>query len=170
MTDASGVGLGVRLGVGEGVGLGDTFFFRLPLREGDGEFLGDDEASGVELGVGVSFGVAAGVGDESFFFEGKGVGEGLFFDVVDAFFFFGGGVGSKMRLIFVPNDSSARAAGTARTRMIASRTKRGPTPQRVIPSPRRRRGTSRSILGLLLEKAYPSILREVPRRASPASE
>ncbi len=113
--------------LGEAVGLGDAFFFPLLLAEGDGVLLGDAEASGEALGVGVSVGV--GVGEEVLFFfgdvEGEGVGDGLFFEEADGFFFSGGGVGSKRRLIFVPRSCAGVEGSEAATSATAQKTTMG---------------------------------------------
>lgn len=151
-----GVGLGLSLGVGDGVasgvspgvgvavdsGDGDAIAF-LRFGEGEGEFfdfgvavgsgvrlgfgldLGDaldfgeglDDGEGLGLAVGEGFGLALGLGD------GVGVG---FFLVVEAFRFFGGGVGSKIRLIFVPSDSSALSSGARAPNATPRPSKRQP--------------------------------------------
>ena len=128
---SSGLGeaLGEGLGVTLGSGVGEAFFLCLPLGEGDGELvgfgLGVSDASGVGLGVGLFFakvlfffgealgegsgvafsfgeGLAEGSGVGFFFGDALGDGVGEAFFLWEAFRFFGGGVGSKMRLIFVP--------------------------------------------------------------------
>lgn len=115
---ALGDGLGVTLGdgVGEASGLGDGDDFFLPLfGEGEGELFGLDvtDGDGGTLGLALDFGDAFGFGETLDFGlgEDRGVGEAFgegvgvvedFFAVVELFrFFFGGGVGSKRRLIFV---------------------------------------------------------------------
>lgn len=111
-----GVGLGVSLlsGAGLGVGLFSfelLFFFGDALGEGSGVAFFFDE--GLEGGVGLAFSFGEGLGDGvgvDFFSEG--VGEAFLLDAEDLRFFFGGGVGSKMRFSLSPNDCSPRS-GTA---------------------------------------------------------
>jgi hypothetical protein len=93
-------GLGETSGEGLGVGLGEDFFFF-----GEGETVGDDFSVGVGLGV-VFF-----LGEGDFSGEAVGFGEG---DLVAVDFFFvlrgaGVGVGAKIFLSLLPNDSSAGA-------------------------------------------------------------
>jgi hypothetical protein len=91
--EASGEALGLGLGRGE-----DFFFF------GEGEILGDGFSVGVGLGV-----LFLGEGDFSGEAVGFGVGD---FVAVDFFFVLRGagvGVGAKIFLSLVPNDSSAGA-------------------------------------------------------------
>ena len=119
--------MGEAVGVTLGDGLGEPFFLLL-LRagEGEGEFfgVGVTEGSGEDVGEAVGFGElvrfgdAVGVGELVRFGDGEvfgvtlgelfGRGDGValfFFLVVRVLFrFFGEGVGSKMRLIFSPND------------------------------------------------------------------
>jgi len=119
---------------GDGLGVGEAFFFLPDF--GDGELFGFAvaEGSGVAFGLGFgeapNFGEALGLGDALGFGLGDGLfafgdGEGVGLEVFFTLFrFFGGGVGSKMRLIFVPNDSSAacsRGATLAKTSATASR-------------------------------------------------
>ncbi len=103
------LGDGVGLTLGEGDGVGDDFF-PFFFGDADGELSAVDvgEASGVALAVGLGFGEGVGV----VFFLGEGLGDEVFFADVESFFFFGGGVGSKRRLIFVPK-SWARDSGGA---------------------------------------------------------
>ena len=131
--DSSGVALGDGLGVALGSGVGEDFFF-FP-GEGDGELfglgvgLGVSDSSGVGLGEGCFLaellfffgeGLADGSGVAFFFGDGAGVGDAFFCD--KAFRFFGGGVGSKTRLILSPNDCSARARGEMAAETNASAT------------------------------------------------
>ncbi len=136
--DSSGAALGDGLGDSSGSGVGEAFFFF--SGEGAGELfdfgvgLGVSLSSGVGLGDGLFFfellfffGEALGEGSGDAFFFGEGLGDGVgldfFFDgvgdvfllVEDMRFFFGGGVGSKMRLILSPNDCSPRSGGAAAT-------------------------------------------------------
>jgi len=126
----AGDGLGEGELSGEGLGVGEVFFFFPDFGEGEGELLafGLADGSGVTFGLGVgdalgfgealafgdglAFGEALGLGlGEPIFALGEGEGVGLFFAALEVFRFFGTGVGSKMRLIFVPNDSSACNCG-----------------------------------------------------------
>ena len=135
---SSGLGeaLGDGLGVSLGVGVGEAFFLRLPFGDGEGELVGVgvSDASGVGLGVevGVFFaelpffflgdGLGVGSGVDFFFGEaegdapgdGDGLGDGVgdAFFLLDAFRFFGGGVGSKIRFIFVPRSCWAKLERT----------------------------------------------------------
>ena len=116
-----GVPLGEGLGVTPGSGVGDAFFFFfLGEGDGDGERFGFggavSDASGVGLGVGFFleatlffFGEGSGVAFS--FGEGEGVGV-VFFLVVDALRFFGGGVGSKNCFSLVPRSSAPSAERT----------------------------------------------------------
>jgi hypothetical protein len=86
---------------GEGLGLGDFFFF------GEGEML----AVGFSVGLGLGDAFFLGEGDFSGDAVGFGEGEG---DLVAVVFFFvfrgaGVGVGAKIFLSLLPNDSSAGA-------------------------------------------------------------
>ena len=102
-----GVGVGVSDGSGVGLFFADAFFFF-------GDELGE--------GSGVDFFFGEGLGEDSsegvFFFFGdadgdaNGVGVGDDFFLVEAFRFFGGGVGSNKRLILVPKSSSPVATRT----------------------------------------------------------
>ena len=174
---ASGDGVGVTLGDG----LGDPFFLPPFFVEGDGELfgVGVTEASGAGVGEAlacgelVGFGVAlalgVALGDESGFGEGVGVELVFFFvELLELLRFFGGGVGSKIPLILSPNDC-ASAAGDPNKHASAVSAHKLRTPTRVILSQRRRRRTSRGVLGLRAAKNEPFTLREVLRRASPAS-
>jgi hypothetical protein len=113
--EAAGDSVGEELGVGEDLRF---FFFGEAFGEDSGEGLGEDffffgegEALGAGFSVGVGLGVfflAEGVGD--FSGDAFGFGEGDLSAV--AFFFLRGagvGVGAKIFLSFVPNDSSAGA-------------------------------------------------------------
>ena len=171
-----GTGLGLSSGVGEGLGLspgsgvGEAFFLRLPFGDGDGELVGDgvSEASGVGLGVGLFFAelpffFGEGLGDGSgvdFFFgeaEGEAVGEGVAEDffLLDVFRFFGGGVGSKIRLIFVPRSC---CAGVQRT------------PPPITSAQAIRRGSARLFVRAINERVPGGLLcsNESRRRDSPA--
>ena len=80
-----------------GVAVGEVFFF---FGEGDAEGLGSGVSSGVALGELFGFGFVDGLGDADVFF----------FVEVDFLWCLRGvgvGVGSKIFLIFSPNDSSA---------------------------------------------------------------
>ena len=107
-------------------------FLPLGEGEGDGDFFafGEADGSGVSLGVGLDFdeerffgealavgdglGVSAGEGEGCGLIFGLGEGIGVdFFLVEEVFRFFGGGVGSKIFLRDLPNDSSALSSGAA---------------------------------------------------------
>lgn len=119
-TEASGLGSGV----------GDDFFFFLPLEEAEGDGLGVGVSEGVGLAVGdrvglpdfLRFGDAVGVGELSGFGEAEGDGDDLgvavgvgelldFFVAAPDRFFFGGGVGSKIFFSLSPRLGSERACG-----------------------------------------------------------
>ena len=96
-----GEGLGETSGEVLGLGLGEDFFFF-----GEGEVLGDGFSVGVGLGV-VFF-----LGEGDFSGEAVGFGVGDFASAVDFFLVLRGagvGVGAKIFLSLVPNDSSAGA-------------------------------------------------------------
>ena len=134
--DASGDGVGVTLGDG----LGEPFFFP-PFRVGEGELVGVGvmdaagvgvavgeavgfgvmvaDGVGLALGVGLAFGVGLASGVGELFGLGDGVGvEDFFFEELELFRFFGGGVGSKMLLILSPNDCAC-ASGCANPKTTA---------------------------------------------------
>lgn len=139
VSPASGVvfGLGEAAGdsVGEGLGVGEDlrfFFFGETLGEDSGEglgedffFFGEDEVLGAGFSEGVGLGVVFFLPDGAGDFSGDafGFGEGDFSAV--AFFFLRGagvGVGAKIFLSLVPNDSSAGAfAATLEIIAITSR-------------------------------------------------
>jgi hypothetical protein len=176
--EALGLGDGVSVGLGdssgEGVGDGELFFFFETLGDGkgDGERFGfgvaSSSASCFGDGEGDAFfvGEADGEGVGDAFFLGDGDGDGVALLVDGFFFFFGGGVGSKICLILSPNDGSLRTSGT--TASVAQMTATPTDNARVIPSQRRRRGTSHRALRLRRQQENPSTLCEVPRRAAPA--
>lgn len=147
--------VGVSDASGFGVTDGADFDELLLLCAGVGDSSGGGELFRFGDGVGVGdfsgFGVAEGDADALGLGDADGVGELADFLPVELLRFFGGGVGSKIFLILSPNESSAaRAAGMLKPKRIASRSKRVPHRQHVIPSQRRRRGTSHWVLGSLL--------------------
>lgn len=93
-------GLGEASGEGLALGLGEDFFFF-----GEGETRGDGFSVGVGLGVDFFFGEGDFSGDAVGFGEGDLVAVDFFFDLRGA----GVGVGAKIFLSLVPNDSSAGA-------------------------------------------------------------
>jgi hypothetical protein len=117
------------VGEDSGEGLGEDFFFLAEAEE-----LGEGVSEGVGLAAAFFFfgdgdfsGVAVGFGDGDFSAVAVGVGVGDF-SAVDFFFVFlrgaGVGVGTKIFLSLVPNDSSAGArtaklVNTARPAIIA---------------------------------------------------
>jgi hypothetical protein len=138
---------GEALGEESGTAVGEDFFFFF------GEALGEESGAGVEEGflfffgeaeaLGSAFSTGVGLTETLFFFEGEGDGDfsgvadgfgvgdfspsSFFFDAVELLRCFRGvgvGVGAKIFLIFLPNDSSARACW-ATPRSIAI-TKRAP--------------------------------------------
>ena len=138
LSPASGVALGLGEAVGdspgEGVGVGEDlrFFFLGTLGEDSGEgfgesffFFGEREAVGSGFSVGVGLAVVFFFGEGDFAGDAVGFGEGDFSAV--AFFFLRGagvGVGAKIFLSLVPNDSSAGALAT--TLAIIAITRRRP--------------------------------------------
>jgi hypothetical protein len=135
--DCPGVGVGVgdeeclRFFFGDapgevsGSGVGEDFFFFF----GEAEALGSGESSGVGLADAFFFFEGDGNGDFSGVADGFGVGDfsasSFFFEVVELLRCFRGagvGVGAKIFLILLPNDSSA-GARCARPRSNAARKK-----------------------------------------------
>lgn len=101
--------------------MGDAFFFFL----GEGETLGSGVCEGLGLGEALRVFLGDGEGDFSgvaaAFGEGDFSAAGVFFDVLEllrCFFGAGVGVGAKIFLSLLPNDSSAWT-GTATPESIA---------------------------------------------------
>lgn len=153
VSSAPGVAVGLEEGAEDSVGVGDgdglRFFFFF-FGEGLGEESGVGVAEGIFLFFGegetVGSGVFSGTGlpEAFFFFEGEGdgdfsgVGDGFGAGDFSAFSFFfnavellrcfrggGVGVGAKIFLILLPNDSSDRARSTPAERMAIK--ERAPT-------------------------------------------
>lgn len=142
--DTEGVGLGVPLSAGvalevgeaagdsagDGLGVGEDlrfFFFGEALGEDSGEgvgeaffFFGEDEALGSAFSAGVGVGAVFFLGNGDFSGDAVGFGEG---DLSAVAFFFvclrgvGVGVGAKIFLSLLPNDSSARPRSATPTRL-----------------------------------------------------
>lgn len=135
---SSGDGLG--LAVGDGVG--DAFFLLPFLGDGDGEAFGVGVSEGVGVtvalgellffgealgfGVGDAVGVGLDLGDGLGLAFGEGDGVAFFVETVEELFrfFFGAGVGSKRRLIFVPRSCAPLFNGAVKPNAIEQATKR----------------------------------------------
>ncbi|MEY2519142.1 MAG: hypothetical protein QOF24_901 [Verrucomicrobiota bacterium] len=115
--------------VGDGVGVGEDlcfFFFGEALGEDSGEgigeaffFFGEDEALGSAFSAGVGVGAVFFLGNGDFSGDAVGFGEGEFSAI--AFLFaclrgVGVGVGAKIFLSLLPNDSSALPRSATPTR------------------------------------------------------